>query len=119
MMATHPAYSTWLDPTPGYPQNQKPDCWCYRRQCRGDADGDIQYGLFWVLSDDLTIFAGAYGKQDVDLPAGGICADFDHLKQYGLFRVLSDDLTEFATYYGKQVGDVPECDGTHINEWKN
>ncbi|MHC4676820.1 MAG: hypothetical protein ACYTBZ_30415, partial [Planctomycetota bacterium] len=25
----------------------KPDCWCYARQCRGDGDG-LQTGPFWV-----------------------------------------------------------------------
>lgn len=73
----------------------KPICWCYPRQCHGDADG-LPYGLggYWVSIPDLGILKDAWNK-----PAGGLvgneaCADFDHLP-YGLgaYRVSIPDLT--------------------------
>ena len=81
----------------------KPDCWCYCRQCRGDADGK-KTGPFHVTIPDLTLFKAAYGK--IVLPPGGECSDFDH-KKTGPFRVTIPDLTIFKAYYGKMV--VPNC----------
>jgi len=107
MKATHPDYANWIDPT----YANKNDCWCYERQCNGDADGKQQFGSFWVLSDDLAILAAAYGQP---LAGNNVCADFDHAKQFGSFAVLSDDLAILAAGYGQATA---LCDMTHINFW--
>lgn len=108
MKTSHPDYDTWV-------AVGKPDCWCYARQCKGDADGKAQVnGLLAVFTDDLAVFLNAYGKGT--LPEGGICADFDHKAQVnGLLRVFTDDLAIFLANYGK--GGVTECDPTHFNFW--
>ncbi|MHC4332949.1 MAG: DUF7901 domain-containing protein [Planctomycetota bacterium] len=90
-------YTAWLN-------LDKPRCWCYRRQCRGDIDG-IQTGPFHVAIPDLAMFKTAFNK--FVLPPGGICADLDHL-QTGPFRVAIPDLTVFKTYFNQFV--VPQCD---------
>ncbi|MBN1795765.1 MAG: hypothetical protein JW804_03755 [Sedimentisphaerales bacterium] len=60
----------------------RPDCWCYPRQCRGDADGSpIAPGLaLWVKLSDLIILRGAINKfvTDPTWPDGGECADLNH-----------------------------------------
>nr|NIR25891.1 hypothetical protein [Gammaproteobacteria bacterium]NIR65503.1 hypothetical protein [candidate division Zixibacteria bacterium]NIW98150.1 hypothetical protein [Phycisphaerae bacterium] len=84
----------------------KPDCWCYRRQCRGDIDG-IQTGPFWVAIPDLNIFRNCFNVFDPVLPPGCICADLDHIKT-GPFRVAIPDLNIFRAYFNQFV--VPICD---------
>jgi len=84
-----------------------PDCWCYPRQCRGDTDGKKTI-IFWVYSADLSLLQSAYGMEDANLPADGICADLDH-KRTNLFRVYSPDLSILQSYYGKSEANVPEC----------
>lgn len=100
----------------------KPDCWCYRRQCRGDTDNNQEFGLFWVFSLDLTVLAGNYGQPVTGPP--GACADFDHADEFGLFRVFSNDLTILAGNYGQSptcCDNDQDCDldGTDkYNSWK-
>jgi len=108
MKTSHPDYDTWV-------AVGKPDCWCYAKQCKGDADGKAQVnGVLAVFTDDLAIFLGAYGQPT--LPEGGICADFDHQAQVnGVLRVFTDDLAIFLANYG-QPG-LTECDPTHFNFW--
>ena len=59
----------------------KPLCWCYPRQCLGDADG-LVYGklLHWVSIPDLTILKDAWSKAVTDplWTSDMACADFDH-----------------------------------------
>lgn len=95
----------------------KPDCWCYQRQCRGDANG-TQSGPYWVSGADLTIFKNAFNKTDGSLPAGGICADFNHAAS-GPYRVSGADLTIFKTYFNKAEASVPVCDAADYNSWTN
>jgi len=99
----------------------KPDCWCFRRQCKGDADNLIA-GPYWVNSGDLSLFKSAFNQSP--LPAGGICCDFDHMAA-GPYRVASTDLTVFKTYFNQAT--VPQCDangdgvleaGDKYNFWK-
>lgn len=114
MMDTHPDYDMWVI-------RGKPDCWCYVKQCHGDADGKTGPGMgpFPVSGDDLTILA--LGINTLPLPVGvdAECADFDHKNGPGMgpFPVSGDDLTELALYINSLPGPA-ECDGTHINEWK-
>jgi hypothetical protein len=104
-------HSDWLDPCPGYSQFQKPSCWCYPRQCRGDATGTQDGGL-WVQSLDLGILRDAFGDTDASLASSGIapnniCADFNHHRDGGL-RVQSLDLNVLRGYFGDT--EVPCCD---------
>jgi len=92
----------------------KPPCWCYQRQCRGDADGK-RTGPYWVAIPDLNVIAEAYGARDNVLVnvvvngVPGICADFDH-KRTGPYRVAIPDLNIIANYYGQRT--VPVCNVT-------
>ena len=97
----------------------KPACWCYQRNCRGDADG-IKTGLYWVNAPDLTLLKAGYLKNDTALAGvpNGICADFDHTKT-GLYRVNAPDLTLLKAYYLKSQTSVPVCDVANVNFWTN
>ena len=88
----------------------RPDCWCYPRQCRGDADG-LQTGPFWVAIPDLNLFRAAINKPNGALRhvPNGICADFDHAKT-GPFHVAIVDLFIIRLYINKPEADVPLCD---------
>jgi hypothetical protein len=80
----------------------QPTCWCYPRQCRGDADG-LPYGKnnYWVSLPDLAVLKAAWGQTKEQIagqiePTTGMeyaCADFDHLP-YGKnnYRVSLPDL---------------------------
>ena len=99
-----PFYTEWVGA--GSPWD-KPDCWCYERNCRGDADG-IKTGVAYVNTPDLTIFVSAFGKADFKLDQTKICADFDHIKT-GVARVNTPDLTIFVNYFGKADFKCPPC----------
>jgi len=100
---TAPGYTNWL-------YWNRPDCWCYARQCRGDADGRLQ-GPFWVSLNDLILFRKAVSKLEpqLRLVPNGICADFDH-KQLGPFWVSLNDLIIFRQYVSKMAFMIPLCD---------
>jgi hypothetical protein len=105
-----PFYNEWLGSNyAGTPTAKwaSPDCWCYERNCRGDADG-IKTGVAWVNTPDLTIFVSAFGKADFKMDQTLICADFDHIKT-GVARVNTPDLTEFVSYFGKADFKCPVC----------
>jgi hypothetical protein len=114
-------YNKWVD-------YGKPDCWCFRKQCRGDADG-AKTLTKPVMSPDLTIFKAAFNKSKADVKLvvsggkPGICADFDH-KDTLTKPVMSPDLTIFKEYFNDADGSVPQCDAAPIitgpyNSWKN
>lgn len=118
-----PEYAAWEGV--GKPWS-KPDCWCYRRQCRGDIDG-VPQGAFPIFSIDFTAFKDAFGKLDAQMTGNRICADLDHAPQ-GAFRVFSVDFTTFKLYFGKLAAQVPQCDlngdgvleaGDKYNFWTN
>jgi hypothetical protein len=110
LLDTAPEHQAWLD-------WGKPDCWCYARQCRGDADG-VKTGPFWVAIPDLNMFRAAFNKTDLVLQgiANGICSDADHTKT-GPFRVAIPDLNIFRLYFNKPELSVPECDNTYVPVW--
>jgi hypothetical protein len=104
----------------------KPACWCYQRQCRGDASG-TKLG-FWVQLADLNILKSAWYKSDALLAGipNGICADFNHAKLG--FRVQLADLNILKTYWYKADALTPCCDadgdcvldaGDKYNFWTN
>jgi len=95
----------------------KPLCWCYAKNCKGDADGFAQFsGAVAVYTDDLAIFVGAFGKPTASLPANGQCANFDRAAQFsGAVPVYTDDLNIFIGAFGKP--SVTDCDMTDYNFW--
>lgn len=108
MKDTNPDFDTWDG-------LGRPDCWCYAKQCKGDADGLSQVNdLLAVFTDDLAIFVSAYAQPT--LPEGGVCADFDHQAQVNdLLRVFTDDLAIFVGSYGSP--GVTDCDDSGFNFW--
>jgi hypothetical protein len=111
LKSTAPSYEAWV-------AFGKPDCWCYRRQCQGDADG-LPYGKsgYGVSITDLAILKKAWNKRAEELVDNEICADFDYLP-YGKnnYRVSIPDLAILKRNFN--VVDLPDCNMTHINEWR-
>ncbi len=107
---TDPEYPDWVE-------WGRPECWCYSRQCRGDADG-MKTGPFWVAVPDLWALQAAFNKMDIVLATipNGICADFDHTKT-GPFRVAVPDLNIFRQYFNKLESYVPDCYPCWIYPW--
>lgn len=93
-------YANWLN-------RGKPDCWCYPRQCRGDADGK-KAGTLWVSNNDLIILKSSISKAEASIPPGGICADFDH-KKAGTLWVSNNDLIILKRYISKAEASIPMC----------
>jgi hypothetical protein len=109
LKTSDPGYATWEALGKG-------DCWCYRHQCQGDADGIGAFGR-WVALADLNILKAEFGKTILELQNAGSngCADFDHIVTFGRPVALSD-LNILKANFG--VSNLPDCDDTHINEWK-
>ena len=107
VISTAPFYTVWTG-AGGKPWS-RPDCWCYRRNCRGDFDGLQQLGMFWVYTNDLIGLRDAYTKTDAQLTGNRICADFVRDKQLGLYRVYTNDLVRLRAYYSKGPPLVPVC----------
>ena len=107
-----PEYSDWIF-------FGKPDCWCYPHHCQGDIDGKMQFGMYWVFTDDLDIFKDNFAKKSEDIAPGGICADIDHHIQFGMFRVFTSDLDIFKLNFGRSEDLLtpPECDPNNYNFW--
>jgi len=111
----HPDYNEWVSVG-------KPVCWCYQRQCHGDADGLKYYdpnGWHYIGQPDLDILIAAWKvkepPQGPGLSGNMICADFDHRKQgnafTGYMRVGSNDLNILITYWlVKEPPDGPGVD---------
>jgi hypothetical protein len=106
----------------------KPDCWCCRKQCRGDADCK-NTTLKPLMSPDLTIYKASFNlskaivKTTVTSGMPGVCADFDH-KDTTLKPVMSPDLTIFKNYFNDTNASVPQCDAAPVitgpvNFWMN
>jgi hypothetical protein len=95
----------------------RPCCWCYPRQCHGDADGkkqgSVALGYNYVGSNDLDIMGVGWlvldppkGPGILGLEVGGVpvaCADFKHDRQgsvaLGYNRIGSNDLDEMGIYW--------------------
>ncbi|UCG59468.1 MAG: LamG domain-containing protein [Phycisphaerales bacterium] len=117
----HKDYFEWL-------RVGKPDCWCYPRQCHGDADG-VSYGspktgIYYVGPADLNTLVAAWLVKEP--PAGpgiasvpnGICADFAHDQggspKTGVYRVGPSDLNILISNWFKKEppfgpGVDPNC----------
>ena len=109
MKATHPDYATWV-------AYGKPDCWCYRKQCKGDIDGEAQFGgAVDVYTNDTDILIPAFGA-GVVTTVPGVCADVDHGTQFGgAVNVYTNDLNILLPNFG--AGVLSDCDMTHFNFW--
>jgi hypothetical protein len=89
----------------------KPICWCYPRQCLGDADG-LSEGKnnYWVAINDLTILKAAWSKPLGGLVGNEICADFDHASEgKNEYRVAINDLTILKNNWSIPDGPAPTC----------
>jgi hypothetical protein len=110
LKSTIPDQNEWN----GWVQFGEPNCWCFKRQCRGDSNGG-KLGAAWVASNDLNLLKRALSKNDTCLATisysgvPGICADFDHKKQ-GAARVGSFDLNIMKKYLSQPEVNVPCCD---------
>jgi hypothetical protein len=100
---TAPGYARWV----GY---GKPDCWCYRKQCRGDADGQVLGGVFPVSLDDVIMVRAALNLPDALIQPGDECADFDHALLGGVFPVSLNDVAIVRLYLNRLDAMVPQCD---------
>ena len=98
---TSSEYDDWLE-------WDKPCCWCYPYQCRGDMNGKSILGRPVSLAD-LDDFKTAFGQSDEFLRQNPelICSDFNHDEVFGR-RVTLADLDIFKQYFGK--ADIPQCD---------
>jgi hypothetical protein len=110
LCADHPDYSEWV-------AVGEPVCWCYSRQCHGDADGKSQgKQKYWVSTNDLDILIAAWNKPFAEIDGQTvngvplICADFDHEAQ-GIenYRVSSDDLDILIANWSQANAPAADC----------
>ncbi|MCK4959815.1 MAG: hypothetical protein KAT00_10450 [Planctomycetes bacterium] len=85
----------------------RPDCWCGRQMCHGDADMLVN-GPFPVASPDLVILLDAFNDMDFAVPPGGECGNFDYIKN-GPFLVASPDLVILLESFNDLAFLVPAC----------
>ena len=100
----HPDYSQWV-------LVGKPDCWCYPRQCHGDAD-NLSQGKqkYWVSTNDLAILVSAWQKPLAQCTGTDICADFAHDPQGKQgYRVSTNDLAILVANWQISNGPAPDC----------
>jgi hypothetical protein len=114
-----PNYNEWVS-------MGRPYCWCFPRQCHGDADGaqegNPKSGYFYVWANDLADliagwkqpYSGSPGADgpDPDLaPDTWICADFSHTQEgnpkSGYFRVWANDLAILIANW--KTNPPPNC----------
>jgi hypothetical protein len=98
------------DEYPDWLNSDKPRCWCYPKQCRGDADG-LLLGPLPISLNDVNVLRGCLNLSV--LPPGCECADFDH-QTLGPLRVSLNDLNILRTYLNLPDAVVPRCDQAPI-----
>jgi len=89
----------------------RPCCWCWPRQCHGDADG-LPYtkSNYWVAAPDLTIMKNAWNIPNGPVGAPGACADFDRaVYTKSNYRVAAPDLTILKRYWNIANKPDPNC----------
>jgi hypothetical protein len=102
----------------------RPECWCWVRQCNGDADDAAQTkSNYFVFTDDLDVLVAGWGQagnnpkhgDTITVTSSGrtvdkVCADFDHLAQTkSNFRVFTDDLDILVANWGQANKPDPNC----------
>ncbi|UCG56053.1 MAG: fibronectin type III domain-containing protein [Phycisphaerales bacterium] len=119
--SAHPAFSDWF-------AAGKPACWCYLRQCHGDADGNkagsSKAGYYYVGPSDLNVLVASWMVKEAPYGPGiasiehGICADFardqEGSAKTGFYRVGPSDLNVLvANWLRKEppqgTGIEPDC----------
>ena len=120
---TGPDYFQWLEVG-------QPNCWCFPRQCHGDADNATEtytklgtnYQV-WVGYDDLAVLIAGWQSKFSPVDANGdaielvVCGDFDHHSQTFTHRgrsyqvrVGTDDLAILIAYWQTIMPDQPPAD---------
>jgi hypothetical protein len=116
---TSPIYNDWV-------KFGKPACWCYARNCKGDADGLKQgsavTGYWHVGTNDLQCLVRAWQVKEPPKGPGipsvpnGICCDFGRDSQgstvTGYWRVGTSDLNILVANW--QVKEPPKGPGVSI-----
>ena len=101
----HPDYDEWV-------LMDRPECWCFPRQCRGDANGEKDGTLikYWVSSVDLGILIANWLDAQGTDPAH-LCADFNHKLDGTLikYRTSSVDLGILIDNWLDAQGSPPDC----------
>jgi hypothetical protein len=100
ILATSPLYVNWQ-------AHNRPQCWAYPRNCKGDIDG-LKTGQTWVSATDLNLFKTAFNKAASAMPANGYCGDIDRVVT-GQTWVSATDLNLFKTFFNKAESLVPPC----------
>jgi len=110
-------YATWV-------ALGKPKCYCYKKHCRGDANGSATLGKR-ITSTDFNTWKAGYNKTVTQLKgqvdgAGvpQICGDFNHSTTLSK-PITSTDFNTWKTYYNLADSSVPICASTNINFWTN
>ncbi|MCK4913457.1 MAG: hypothetical protein KAS69_02530 [Planctomycetes bacterium] len=101
--AGQPDYDEWV-------AVGSPECWCYPRQCHGDADNASEgKGGYWVFTQDLNVMLAAWGEPLAMLTGNEICADFAHNAEgKGAYRVFTTDLNILLANWATSAVD-PNC----------
>jgi hypothetical protein len=86
----------------------RPCCWCWPRQCHGDADGaPYTKSNYWTSTPDLTILKAAWQIPNGPVVVPGACADFDRaVYTKSNYRVSTPDLTILKRYW--QISNKPD-----------
>jgi hypothetical protein len=98
----------------------RPDCWCYARNCKGDADGlssgKSPTGPYWVSNNDLNILKSGWSKLDAALAGNQPCADFDRATSgkspTGPYGVSNNDLNILKSNWSIVNGPAPGCEAS-------
>lgn len=104
----------------------KPQCWCYERNCRGDAngkpEGTTKTGIKYVYLADLALLTLSYNVAEPPKGPGimsipnGICADFNRdpegTTKTGIKRVYLNDLGILTINYN--VAEPPNGPGVPL-----
>jgi hypothetical protein len=94
----------------------RPNCWCYLRQCHGDADNAYETtktGKYYVHFNDLNLLLANWNVKGTTMPVPGICADFAHdteTTKTGTYRVHFNDLNILLASWNMQEPlPYPNC----------
>ena len=106
----HQDYDEWV-------KVGEPVCWCYQRQCHGDADCKFEgKNKYWVSTNDLDILIAAWSKPFAEIEGQTlygldlVCADFDHKAQgKRKYRVSVNDLDILIAGWNKADEPDPNC----------
>jgi hypothetical protein len=119
-------YAAWA-------QFSRPNCWAFKRNCRGDADGVLNPAdksgtppAHWVGTPDLGILTSAWKKADAQLTSTTICADFDRIKNPAdksgtppAHWVGTPDLGILTASWKKAEALTPVCPQDNYWYWTN